>query len=75
MRPRKKVRTMEATRDQGKPPAPNGLVAPQLDQIAVARFRQWRSSGRVNLVYTIEVERVGAFDWNRDAVPIKRDPL
>jgi hypothetical protein len=29
----------------------------------------------VNLVYTIEVERVGVFDWSRDAVPIKRDPL
>ena len=50
-------------------------VAPALDQIAGTRFRLWRSSGRVNLVYTIEVERVGAFDWNRHAVPIKRDPL
>ncbi len=29
----------------------------------------------MNLVYTIEVERIGAFDRNRDAVPIKRDPL
>ena len=46
-----------------------------LDQIAVSRFRLWRSTNRVNLVYTIEVERVGAFDWNRHAVPIKRDPL
>ena len=33
-----------------------------------------RSTDRVNLVYTIEVERI-AFDWNRNAVPIKRDPL
>ena len=47
----------------------------RLDQIAVARFRQWRSSGRVNLVYTMEAERVGAFAWNRVAVPSKRDPL
>ena len=46
-----------------------------LDQIAVGRNRLWRSSGRVNLVYTIEVERVGAFDRNRIAIPIKRDPL
>ena len=30
----------------------------------------------MNPVYTIEVERTGAFDWNRDAVPIKRvNPL
>ena len=29
----------------------------------------------MNPVYTIEVERIGAFDWTRDAVPIKRDPL
>ena len=50
------------------------MIGP-LDQIAVARFRLWRSTDRVNLVYTIEVERIGAFDWNRDAVPIKRDPL
>ena len=49
------------------------MIGP-LDQIAVARFRLWRSTDRVNLVYTIEVERI-AFDWNRDAVPIKRDPL
>ena len=45
-----------------------------LDQIAVGRNRLWQSTDRVNLVYTIEVERI-AFDWNRDAVPIKRDPL
>ena len=50
------------------------MIGP-LDQIAVARFRLWRSTDRVNLVYTIEVERIGAFDWNRDAVPIKRDSL
>ena len=53
----------------------DGGRADSLDQIAVARFRLWRTSGRVNLVYTVEVERVGAFDWNRDAVPVKRDPL
>ena len=29
----------------------------------------------MNLVYTIEDERIHAFDWNRNAVPIKRDPL
>ena len=29
----------------------------------------------MNLVCTIEIERMGAFDWDRDAVPIKRDPL
>ena len=46
-----------------------------IDQIAVARFRLWRFSGRVNLVYTIGVERFGAFDWNRDVVPIERDPI
>ena len=28
-----------------------------LDQIAVGRNRPWRSTHRVNLVYTIEVER------------------
>ena len=33
-----------------------------------------RSTDRVNLVYTIEDERI-AFDRNRHAVPIKRDPL
>ena len=46
-----------------------------LDQIAVGRNRLWQFTDRVNLVYTIEVERIHAFDWNRDAVPIKRDPL
>jgi len=29
----------------------------------------------VNLVYTIENERIHAFDWNRNAVPIKRNSL
>ena len=51
--------------------SPNG----SLDQIAVGRNRLWQSTDRVNLVYTIEIERIHAFDWNRDAVPIKRDPL
>jgi hypothetical protein len=25
--------------------------------------------------YTIEVERIGAFNWADDSVPINRDPL
>ena len=45
-----------------------------IDQIAVGRS-EVAIHDRVNLVYTIEVERVGAFDWNRIAVPIKRNPL
>jgi hypothetical protein len=46
-----------------------------LDQIAVGRNRLWGSTDRVNLVYTFEVERIHALDWNGVAVPIKRDPL
>jgi hypothetical protein len=34
----------------------------------------WRSARSVKLVYTIEVERVGVFDWDRITVPSKRDP-
>ena len=29
----------------------------------------------MNLVYTIEIERIHAPDWNRIAVPIDHDPL
>ena len=43
------------------------IMSTILDQIAVGWNRLWRSSGRVNLVYTNEVERIHAFDWNRDA--------
>ena len=58
-------------------PHPPGPAQPRrrIDQIAVGWNRLWRSIDRVNLVYTIEVERIGAFDWNRDAVPIKCDPF
>ena len=45
-----------------------------LDQIAVDRNRSPRYIDRVNLVATMEFERI-AFDRNRIAVPIKRDPL
>ena len=47
----------------------------RLDQIVVARFRTKRSADHVNLVYSVEIERLGAFDRNRIAVPINRDPL
>ena len=36
------------------------------DQIAVDRVRLWRQTGCVNLIYTIDVERVHALDWKRD---------
>ena len=48
---------------------------PPIDQIVIGRNRLQRSADHVNLVYTIEVERIHVFDWNRDAVPIKHDPL
>lgn len=70
-------------------PAPDGRAAPGAlgppsfdDTIARTQtrsrslgFAQPRSSGRVNLVCTIEGERMGAPDRNRIAVPIKHDPL
>ena len=46
-----------------------------LDQIAVDRNRSPRFTECVNLVATMEFERIGALDRNRIAVPIKRDPL
>ena len=46
-----------------------------LDQIAVDGNRSPRFTDRVNLVATMEFERIHAFDRNRIAVPIKRDPL
>jgi len=33
------------------------------------------AADHVNLVCTIEIERIYAFNWKRDAVSIKRDPL
>ncbi len=47
----------------------------ELDQIAVDRNRSPRFTDRVNLVATMEFERIHAFDRDRIAVPIKRDPL
>ena len=48
---------------------------PAPDQIAVDRNRSPRFTDRVILVATMEFERIYAFDRNRIAVPIKRDPL
>ena len=47
----------------------------RIDQIVVGRNRPQRSADHVNLVYAVEIERIHAFDRNRIAVPIKRDPL
>lgn len=51
------------------------VAARHIDQIAVGRIYLRCSADRVNLVATMEIERIHAFDCDRDAVPIKRDPL
>jgi hypothetical protein len=46
-----------------------------LKRVASTLNRHAIQSGRVNLLYLFDGERIHAFDRNRSAVQIKRDPL
>jgi hypothetical protein len=46
-----------------------------LKQIASTLSRHASQSGRVNLLYLFDGEQIHAFDRNRSAVQIKRNPL
>jgi hypothetical protein len=46
-----------------------------LEQIASCLNRYAIQTGRVNLLYPSDVERIHAFEPNRSAAQIKRDPF